>query len=83
MDYETIIRSSNTIFSTMVCPECGRPVEFYDCHTAIGMKCSNAKCMALLQSDDSLISVENLCCLLNNNGMNFLVKPKVIDQTNR
>ena len=28
MDFESLIKNSNTIFSTMVCPECGRRLHF-------------------------------------------------------
>lgn len=27
-DYENIIRSSNTVFSTMICSKCGKRLEF-------------------------------------------------------
>lgn len=76
MDYETIVRSSNTIFSTMKCPYCGKPLNFYPCGDCIGLMCTATSCLGMLESQGKTISSEELCSLLNNNGLNYLVQPQ-------
>ena len=75
MDYETIIRNSNTIFSTMVCPKCKGSVTFKPVGDGIRAICDDINCSTNdIHSDTKIISVDNLCSLLNNNGLNYLVQ---------
>lgn len=80
MNYETAIRSSNTIFSTMVCPKCGKPIVFRSAYYKLLFECNNVNCseynkpFARVQDSDG-ITVDELCSLLNNNGINGLVQP--------
>lgn len=76
MDYEAIVRNSNTIFSTMKCPYCGKPLSFYPCESGIGLMCTATSCLGVLESGFKTISNEELCSLLNNNGLNYLVQPQ-------
>lgn len=67
-----IVRKSNTIFSTMVCPECGKPVKFlsdnFNKENKIHALCDNCG------DFDKYYSTNEICCLLNNNGINCLVR---------
>ena len=70
-----IIKKSNTIFSTMVCPECGKPMKFlsYD---------SNKENKIYAFCDDCggfnrYYSTSEICFLLNNNEINCLVRDSV------
>lgn len=68
--FENIIRSSNTIFSTMVCPTCGKRLIFdeYSTNEFIAY-CPN-------HNDYKLnITINGLVALLNGNGLNWLVTP--------
>lgn len=74
-----VIRCSNTIFSTMVCPKCGERLVFDKFTTdEFAAYCPN--------NDDYKfnITIDGLITLLNNNGLNNLVtplkKPKVSEE---
>lgn len=74
-----IIRNSNTILSTMVCPKCGGRLVFDEYTTD--------ELMACCPNDDykSNITIKGLIMLLNNNGLNLLATPpkpyKVTEET--
>lgn len=75
MDYESIIRNSNTIFSTMKCPECGKPLLFGtdDFRNAIaGYSSIYVYCSQKCYKKN--YSVESICSIINNNGLNPLVR---------
>lgn len=80
MNYEKAIRSSNTIFSTKVCSECGKSIVFRPANNKLLFECGNVKCpnynkpFTRIQDRDG-ITVDELCSLLNNNGINGLVHP--------
>lgn len=67
-----IIRKSNTIFSTMVCPVCGKPLFFSQAGDALLADCTNHFYIDY--------SISELAALLNNNGINYIVKE--INKTN-
>lgn len=71
MEYETIIRNSNTIFSTMICPNCHTSLYFthYYKHESIGCRCKEC-------NTEFELSCEELCALLNYNGINYIVQSK-------
>ncbi len=71
MDYETIIRNSNTIFSTMICPECRNKLYFEKIGENIGAKCYG-NCDFVFS-----FTIYELCALLNHNGINFLMEHNV------
>ena len=68
-----IIRKSNTIFSTMVCPDCGSPLEFEREHDFgmnkdfIGANCHQC-------ATGKLFTIDSFCDIINENGINCLVR---------
>lgn len=77
MNYESIIKNSNTVFSTMKCPKCGKPLLFGTDNfrnaitgfSQIEVYCSQ-KCYK------KSYSIESICNIINNNGLNPLVRNK-------
>lgn len=71
-----IIKNSNTIFSTLTCRNCGNPLEFEADYNVITARCPYSKC-----HDKKVFTVNVICELLNNNGVNCLVRnsPKSAD----
>ena len=76
IDYETTIRNSNTIFSTMVCPACGSHITFRPNGKNVTIICDNLDCTSILLDDRKTLSLTQICGLLNNNGLNHLVQPQ-------
>lgn len=83
MDFESLIKNSNTIFSTMVCPECGFRLKFEspsdedsDDSRFIWAKCTNTECMSKISSYIEELSTCELCAILNNNGINSIITSK-------
>lgn len=77
MDYETIIRNSNTIFSTMICPKCGKPLIF---ETDLFQQATTGYCSieayCAQKCYKKSYSIDSICEILNNNGLNNLVQPQ-------
>lgn len=61
-----IIRKSNTIFSTMVCPVCGKPLLFSQAGDTLLADCANHFYI--------YYSINELATLLNGNGINCIVR---------
>ncbi|MDY2862956.1 MAG: hypothetical protein SOT68_02045 [Oscillospiraceae bacterium] len=64
-----IIKKSNTIFSTLTCRNCGNPLEFEADYNVITARCPYSKCHG-----KKVFTVNVICELLNNNGVNCLVR---------
>lgn len=71
VEYEGLIRSSNTIFSTMVCPECGERLVFERVDVS---SCFTAYCPTRNHYSTD-ITFDEMCGILNHNGLNKLVTP--------
>ena len=76
-----IIKNSNTIFSTLVCPKCGKPLKFdigFDSDE--NEEAIEAHCAAACKYEN-IFTINAICKLLNNNGINCLVRnsPKSAD----
>lgn len=61
-----IIRKSNTIFSTMVCPVCGKPLFFSQAGDTLLTDCTNHFYV--------YYDISELAALLNGNGINCIVR---------
>ncbi len=68
-DYENTIRSSNTVFSTMICSECGKRLAFESHGSYVIAYCPTKKHYGIE------ITTAELCGLINHNGLNSLVTP--------
>lgn len=71
-----IVRKSNTIFSTMVCPHCGSPLEIERQHDFcmnkdfIGANCHQC-------AIGKTFTIDSFCDMINENGINCLVRDSV------
>ena len=75
--YENTIRTSNTVFSTMSCSECGRRLVFESRGSYVVAFCPE-------QHISKDIPLRELCTLINNNGINSLVSSYAyVHPTNR
>lgn len=61
-----VIRKSNTIFSTMVCPICGKPLFFSQVGDTLLADCTNHFYI--------YYDINELATLLNGNGINCIVR---------
>ena len=61
-----IIRKSNTIFSTMVCPVCGKPLFFSQAGDTLLADCTN--------HFYAYYDISELATLLNANGINCIAR---------
>lgn len=68
-DYENTIRSSNTVFSTMICSECGKRLAFESNGSYVIAYCPSKEHHSIK------ITTAELCGLINHNGLNSLVTP--------
>ncbi len=83
MDFESLIKNSNTIFSTMVCPECGRRLHFESVSDddsvdkgIIEIECTNEECLHNIHAFLKELNTRELCAILNNNGINSIITSK-------
>lgn len=79
MDYESIIRNSNTIFSTMRCKECGSLLYFckkFGSEDLIRGYCKNEDCENCGSDDEIVIDIDELCAIINHNGINQFIQAK-------
>lgn len=70
-NYENTIRSSNTVFSTMICPECGKRLVFESHGSYVIAYCPTK------EHYSTEITVIELCGIINHNGLNSLITPYV------